>query len=331
MYAIRSYYEWHRLVDNSPTATFFQTQECYDFYSSLSFMQPLIYGVTDNGELVGVMCGYIISEGNRFKQFFSRRAIVPGGALLANNINEDTLKKFLSFVVKQIERKAIYLELRNYNDFSQYKSTFLLTCFQYQPYLNIQVDTTNQVETLNRISESKRRQYKLSVNRGVTCEQTDSEHEIAFLYECLNKTYQSKIKKPLFPIEFFLKLNKLSSAKFFVVKNNNRIIGGLVTVQFLHKYLYEWFVCGEDTADSKIYPSVVATMTGINYALNNKIAGFDFMGAGRPDKKYGVREFKSKFGGELVEHGRFLYICKPFLYSLGKTMLKILKVLPEIS
>jgi lipid II:glycine glycyltransferase (peptidoglycan interpeptide bridge formation enzyme) len=49
------------------------------------------------------------------------------------------------------------------------------------------------------------------------------------------------------------------------------------------------------------------------------------MGAGKPGDGYGVREFKSEFGGELVEHGRFLYVCKPQLYVLGKFMVRRLK------
>jgi serine/alanine adding enzyme len=49
------------------------------------------------------------------------------------------------------------------------------------------------------------------------------------------------------------------------------------------------------------------------------------MGAGKPDEGYGVREFKSKFGGELVEHGRFLFVCNPRLYALGKYIVKKLK------
>ena len=49
------------------------------------------------------------------------------------------------------------------------------------------------------------------------------------------------------------------------------------------------------------------------------------MGAGKPNEDYGVREFKSKFGGELVEFGRFERINNHFLYLIGKTGLKILK------
>jgi lipid II:glycine glycyltransferase (peptidoglycan interpeptide bridge formation enzyme) len=49
------------------------------------------------------------------------------------------------------------------------------------------------------------------------------------------------------------------------------------------------------------------------------------MGAGKPDEAYGVRDFKAKFGGKLVEHGRFLFVCKPLLYKIGILGVKILK------
>ena len=42
---------------------------------------------------------------------------------------------------------------------------------------------------------------------------------------------------------------------------------------------------------------------------------------------YGVRDFKAKFGGQEVEHGRFLYISKPLLYKFGVLGVKILKKL----
>ena len=53
------------------------------------------------------------------------------------------------------------------------------------------------------------------------------------------------------------------------------------------------------------------------------------MGAGTPDSDYGVREFKSKFGGELVEYGRYVKINKPLLFSIGKFGLKVLGVLKK--
>jgi lipid II:glycine glycyltransferase (peptidoglycan interpeptide bridge formation enzyme) len=49
------------------------------------------------------------------------------------------------------------------------------------------------------------------------------------------------------------------------------------------------------------------------------------MGAGKPEETYGVRDFKARFGGELVEHGRYLCVRKPLLYWLGKMGVKLMK------
>ncbi|MDD4108442.1 MAG: peptidoglycan bridge formation glycyltransferase FemA/FemB family protein, partial [Prolixibacteraceae bacterium] len=74
-----------------------------------------------------------------------------------------------------------------------------------------------------------------------------------------------------------------------------------------------------------IYPSVLATWKAIEYAAENRFEYFDFMGAGKPDEPYGVREFKTKFGGKVLEQGRFLHLCKPFLYRFSKGMLNIIR------
>ena len=50
---------------------------------------------------------------------------------------------------------------------------------------------------------------------------------------------------------------------------------------------------------------------------------FDFGGAGKPNKPYSVRDYKLKFGGELVNYGRFEKVHKPLLMEMGKTGLKI--------
>ena len=74
---------------------------------------------------------------------------------------------------------------------------------------------------------------------------------------------------------------------------------------FKNKMVYEWYVAGLDRDFKKAYPSVMATWAGIKYANDHGYTSFDFMGAGIPSQSYGVREFKSKFGGQLLNFGRF--------------------------
>ena len=88
--------------------------------------------------------------------------------------------------------------------------------------------------------------------------------------------------------------------------------------------LYEFYVCGLDDEYREQHPSIMATWASIEFALENNIPVFDFMGAGQPEKEYGVREFKARFGGQEVEYGRFLKIQNPFLFPIGKLGLKIM-------
>ena len=110
-----------------------------------------------------------------------------------------------------------------------------------------------------------------------------------------------------------------------MVELNGEIIGGTVCVELPERCLYEWFVCGRDGEWKSIFPSSLATYAGIRYAAEHSCSRFDMMGAGKPDEAYGVRDFKARFGGEQVEHGRFLCVCKPLLYWIGKIGVKLMK------
>jgi lipid II:glycine glycyltransferase (peptidoglycan interpeptide bridge formation enzyme) len=133
------------------------------------------------------------------------------------------------------------------------------------------------------------------------------------------------VRTPLFSEEFFLRFYRNGVGKYLLVKYQGKVIGGMMCPILEGKAIYEWYVCGMDEEYREQYPSVVATHAAIEYAKQNDIPLFDFMGAGEPDVPYGVRDFKMEFGGELVEYGRFLCVRKPLLYWIGKMGVKWLK------
>lgn len=310
--------QWEELVQHSPTASFFQTRACYDFYASLSLLQPFVFGVSEDEKLVGVVCGYRISDGRLLKKFFSRRAIVPGGLLLDANISPKALLKLLKYASDKTSKISIYLEIRNYNDYSAYRATIEKAGFIYSPHLNFHVPINNVDAAFMKLNTTKRRDVRLSKKEGAEWFETKDKSDVKIFYGLLKNLYNTKIKIPLFPLEFFEKLIQLDEGKLFVVKYKDRIIGGSVCVLLENKTVYEWFVCGLDGQIKNIFPSTLATWAAIEYAAASGYKRFDMMGAGKPDEGYGVREFKSKFGGELVEHGRFIHINAPLLYKIGE-------------
>jgi len=316
---------WDKLIGLSSVATWFQSYACYSFYKELSFLTPFAYGIEDKGELKALVCGYLIAEKGFVKSYFSRRAIIPGGLLLANDISEEALELLLSELKSDLQRKAIYIELRNLHDYRAYKDTFLKAGFEYQAHLNYQISIQDGAEVLANFSENRKRQIKQSMAEGIVCEKTERLEDVRAFYRILQHTYSKKLKLPLFPLEFFEGIVSKAYGKLLVVKIEDKILGGILCVGD-EKVLYEWFVCGDDGEHPRVYPSVMATQSGIEYAVNNGYSMFDFMGAGKPDKKYGVRDFKARFGGKLVEHGRFLYICSPLLYFTGKIAITLRKL-----
>lgn len=317
--------QWELLLNRSKTASFFQSKECYDFYASLSFMHPFVFAVSENDILKGVVVGYIQKDGGKLKQFFSRRAIVPGGALLTNDISEEALKSLLLFCKKELAPKAIYIEFRNYNDYSLFRPVFESVGFDYKAHLNFHVNCVSEDIVKKNLGNSRKRDIRTSLRDGAEIVDEPTFQEVETYYGILSELYKTRVKTPLFSFEFFNKLYREHFGKFLLIRLKGKIIGGTVCVILKNRVVYEWFACGLDGKFKNIYPSTLATWSGIKYATDHDIPLFDMMGAGRPDEGYGVRDFKAKFGSKLVEHGRFFCVTKPLLFQIGKLGVKLLK------
>jgi lipid II:glycine glycyltransferase (peptidoglycan interpeptide bridge formation enzyme) len=52
---------------------------------------------------------------------------------------------------------------------------------------------------------------------------------------------------------------------------------------------------------------------------------FDFGGGGRPDEEYGVRDFKAKFGGTLVNFGRNTCVHGPLRLKVSQAGYQLMR------
>lgn len=328
--------QWQTLVDQSPTATWFQTKEAYEFYASNpEEMTPFAVGIEEDGHLVGVIIGYTTQEKSPIKQLLTCRSIIIGGPLLANDISETALAELLNAVAQCPASRLspfasrltnpIYIESRNFHDYSKWRNIFEANGFAYQPHLNFHVDTSSVEVVDKNLGKSRKRDIRTTIRDGVTPVYQPTIEQVKQYYQILQNLYTTKVKTPLFSWNFFEQLHRTEHARFILTEYQGRIIGGTVCVELPNRALYEWFACGEDGVYDHIYPSCYATYLGIKYAAESGCQIFDMMGAGKPEEAYGVRDFKAKFGGELVEHGRFLCVRKPLLYWIGKTGVKLLK------
>lgn len=284
-------------------------------------MTSKAYGVEQDGHLKGVMVITIYSEGIGLRRRFTSRMVVNGGPLLADDISHEALFLLFNHVVKSTHKCGIYLETRNFNDYSRWRSSFVQAGFLYEPHYNFHITTDDKTDS--RMDKGRRRKIRRAIEHGVVV--THDNGAVAAFHALLLNLYRTKIHKPLFPLPFFEELVKQPFTHLFVVREPyGTVIGGQLCVELFGKVLYSWFCCGLDRQYRDLYPSIMANYAAIRYAVDNGFERLDMMGAGSPgDGGYGVREFKAQFGGTLVEHGRFLYVYNHAIYFLGKQYIKL--------
>jgi lipid II:glycine glycyltransferase (peptidoglycan interpeptide bridge formation enzyme) len=303
----------------------FQSDNYLSFIEDTGIFESFKFSSSSREQEIGRIQGYIQRDGGSLKGYLSRRAIINGGPYLADGITDEEIETLLKQCIDGLKRKVIYIESRNFKDYSSYKSVFEKVGFKYEPHYDFIIDTKD-VETVDaNMGKSRKRDVKTSIKNGASIVESPTVDDIKAFYAVLKDLYQKKVKTPLFPESFFLKLWEMPFSKFILVSFQEKIIGGTVCV-FDDNTVYEWFACGQDGVFKNVYPSTVATYYGILFAAENDFKHFDMMGAGAPgDGGYGVRDFKAKFGGQLVEYGRFKYIANKPLYAIGKLGVSIMK------
>lgn len=317
--------QWEQLLAVSPFSSPFQTIEFLDFSRTNFSLASEVFAIIDADEICA-LCVVTFHEEVGVKALFSRRAIVYGGPILLPNVEQNVVLKLFETINEFIAHKVIYIEIRNLFDYSFYINAFTTVGYKYTPWLNFRLSITNISDVKSSMSSSRLRQIKKSIKQGVSWRRAVDESEIIVFYSILRQLYLTKIKKPLFSVDFFIDYFRSNLGVFLLVYYEDKIIGGIVCAVLEGKSIYEFYVCGLDAVYKEQYPSVMATWAAIEYGYLHGIQYFDFMGAGSPNENYGVREFKARFGGELVENGRFLNVRNPILYFLGRLGLKLISM-----
>ena len=197
------------------------------------------------------------------------------------------------------------------------------------------VESLNK-DTINRFNASVAN--KLSTQRECSEQIIDSPHhritespyycyattkeQVRQYYALLRQHYKTKVRKPLFPYAFFESLVTSQTGKLLLLYTADKLIGGMIQVELPGKVVYDYYACALDEAYKELSPSVLLYGITMQQAINDGIKVFDTMGAGKPDIPYGVRDFKLRFGGTLVQEGRFLLLHRPFLYKMGAWAVK---------
>jgi serine/alanine adding enzyme len=315
---------WGNILKDNRFSSPFQSLSFYEFFNSLDDFSADVFAIEEDGELTSLVVITIQKE-KGLKGYFSRRGIVYGGPLVKES-DIESLSYLLSKIVKFYKRKLIYLEIRNSFDYNAFKEVFSHVKWKYNPHLNVQLSLIGKSleDILKSMTYNRRREVKISFQEGASVSVTSSIEETIQVYNILNELYKTRVKLPLPSKEYFVSFLNFDITKVFVVKHNDNVIGGSFCITDNKNSINTLYYAGLRDYHKKIFPTHLAVIGVIQYGIDNNIGMVDFMGAGKPNVPYGVRDFKLQFGGDLVEHGRYLKVINPLLYKVGIIGLKVL-------
>jgi len=330
---------WSEFVSRHPDGNIFQSPEMFDLWSKTAQFEPVCrLAFNQDNRITGVAVAVIIQEKGWIKRHFSSRAVIYGGPLIAAEPGQrmTVFMELMKSMIGQVGTRSVFLQIRNFFDTSEFKEALHTLGFRYSQRLNLIVPAFSEEMVLRGMSKSRHRQIQKSKKNGAVLAAPCHSGEVEIFYEILQRLYRDQVKKPLPDISFFKAFYEKSKDESFgifrVVKYGEKIVGGIVCPITPGKTIFELYVCGLDKEYEKsgIYPSVMATWAPIEFALHHGIPSFDFMGVGVPHRSYGVRDFKMRFGGNVVNFGRYARVNNQLIYLISEVGYNLLVALRRV-
>lgn len=323
--------KWAEYVIAHPHGNIFHSPVMFDLYNPDSKHQAVLVSVLDSdGNISGLLVAYIHREYTGYAGIFTSRAIVWGGPLVSDENQEITaflLKEFIQIC----KGKAIYSQFRNLWDTTPFKGIFAKENYTSEEHLNFIFHLEKGEEELwKNVHPTRRKQINRGMKRGVRTEVQGNltGNKLKACYDILKNVYGTA-KLPVPDISFFEKAFRIlgsdGSLRSILAFYENNIIGFRLFLCY-KDILYDWYA-GSHPGHLDKYPNDILPWELIKWGSSNGYKTFDFGGAGKPGVKYGVRDYKQKFGGTLVNYGRYEKVHKPLLMLLGKAGFKIWKII----
>jgi CelD/BcsL family acetyltransferase involved in cellulose biosynthesis len=302
---------WTRFVDEQHRANIFHTPEMFTVFQRSAGHKPDLWAVIDDTGVHALFTPVHITLGASVSRSFTTRSVAYGSVLAGDAVpGDDAVQLLMQQYATAMRRKSLFTELRNLDALDELKQALEQCDYAYEDHLNYLIDLDRSPdEILAGISSSTRKKIRRGLRSGeVSVEELTERTELSEWYELLRQTYRrARVPLPhrsLFDAAFDV-LRPLGMIKFFVARV--RGVAVACSAELCYKQtIYGWYG-GSDRAYSSYIPNDLLMWHVLAWGASNGYRVYDFGGAGKPDEPYGVRTFKSKYGGELVNYGR--YVC----------------------
>ncbi len=294
----------------------------YELYANTSHNKPNVLALRRNGKIKAILLSVIITNGNSILKYLTARSIIIGGPLVVGNSNYYT-ELLLKEYKKRLPWYVIYSEIRPIYDLEFLKESFIKSRFKREGHYNIYLNLNQRGSVMwNQLHKERKRNIQQAEKKGLVFKEICDKTEINNIVDLIVRTYKRK-GVPLSYNDIFVKAIELmpQEVKFFGAYKDDKIVAGQVRLCY-KDLVYAWFA-GSDENYFKMRPNDFLLWNVIKWSRRNKYKVFDFGGGGKPGVSYGVRDYKLKYGGQMEDFGRYVYIKRPLLYWFASNAYKL--------
>jgi serine/alanine adding enzyme len=309
---------WCEFLERHPQGNIFHTPEMYRVFEQAKGYKPRCWAAIDEfGKILAIFTPVQITLVNGVLHRLTTRNIAYGGCLCAPGLaGEEALATLLDRYNQEEGQKGLFTELRNLSNTNVIQPVLERCGFIYEDHLDYLIDLDcSSEQVLQNIGARTRKHIRQALKRGsVVVEEIIDRSQIAVWYELVRKTYLAArvplAGRTLFEAAFDI-LQSKGMIKFWLARIGEVFVAA--SVELLYKdIIYGWYG-GVDRAYAKEMPGEVLMWRILEWGATHGYKVYDFGGAGKPGEEYGVRDFKAKFGGQLVCFGRNKKIHSPGL------------------
>ncbi len=320
---------WRAFVDNHPDVQIFHTPDMHQAFAKTKGYKTQVWAtIDDNKQPLAIFLPVEITIKGGIFRSFTTRAVVYGSVLCSPDPDsQEALRLLLLAYNKSVKGKILFTELRNTVDISSMQPVLNDCGFIHEEHLNFFIDLTRPTdEILKSIRSNARRNIKKARKMGLVIEEVDNSDQIPAVYDLLKHVYK-RLQVPLSGISLFQSsfeiLYPKGMFKILVAKAEGEIIGAL-TLLINNGIILYWYT-GVLRKFSAYRAADFLVWHTLEWGSQNGYRLFDFGGGGKPDEEYGVRDFKAKYGGDLVNYGRNISVHSPAQLKLSKMAYELVK------
>ena len=299
--------QWDEFVHNHLHGNIFQTTDMAEVYRQTKNYDPISLAAvdSDSGKMLAVVQAVVIREMGGLFGSFSARSVIQGGPLFVEGKDGlEAVAKLMEHYDDVVRKKVVYTQIRNMWDTQGIGDTLGLLGYTHEEHLNFMIDLDRSSEEIWRnIHKSRRKGINRAEKTGISIRKMEYPAELGECYNLIEETYKN-VNMPLADVTLFKAvydiLSPIDVADFYIATQDGKSVGTRMTLKY-NGEVHDWYAGSlKDAAyvDEALVWHILKENAGTQEV-------FDFGGAGHPQKPYGVREFKRRFGGEEVNFGRY--------------------------